>query len=312
MFGNGNGSFQEEIEVHFNDSSTPYNVAVSDFNNDNLSDIAITVKDYDNIVILLGNGDGTFKEHMTFSIDNDNNSMGPMVVNDFNSDGLMDIVVATNDADNLYVLLGNGNGTFGTQITYSTGHLNVPSWVADGDFNTDDLLDIVMVHRDLDNIDVFLGNGDGTFQVPRTLSTGDMTEPISIAVGDFDNDSLLDITFGMSMGKGVGVMLGNGDSTFKQPLLFVIEPGSALSQVIVSDFNNDHRLDIGFIDSMRSSVGVLIGNGDGTFKDEIISFTIVNHSPTWISVGDFNNDGLSDIVFSKQSINSIGILLNAC
>ncbi|CAF1149011.1 unnamed protein product [Rotaria sp. Silwood1] len=181
--------------------------------------------DYDNIVIILGNGDGTFKEPMTFSIDNDNNSMGPMVVNDFNSDGLMDIVVAKNDADNLYVLLGNGDGTFKIQITYSTGHLNVPTWIADGDFNTDGLLDIVMVRRDLDSIDILFGNGDGTLQVPRTLSTGDMTEPISIAIGDFDNDKRLDITFGMPMGKGVGVMLGNGDGTFKQPSMFVIEAG---------------------------------------------------------------------------------------
>jgi hypothetical protein len=79
---------------------------------------------------------------------------------DFNGDGNADLAIANLSSNNVSVLLGNGNGTFQTAVTYSTGAS--PTFVVVSDFNGDRKPDLAVVNGS--NISVLLGNGDGTFK----------------------------------------------------------------------------------------------------------------------------------------------------
>src|SRR6266849_3573134 len=156
--------------------------AVGDFNGDGIPDLATCgVGDSRSTVsILLGNGDGTFQTHNDF-----NTGSGPtgIAVGDFNGDGKLDIVTANYGIDlefsnTVSVLLGNGDGTFQRHVEYTAG--NFPKSVAIGDFNGDGKLDIVVANYEsnLKQVNVLLGNGDGTFGPPVAYGAGQL--PVSV------------------------------------------------------------------------------------------------------------------------------------
>ena len=82
------------------------------------------------------------------------------------------------------VLLGNGDGTFQSQVTYAVG--SQPSSLSTADFNGDGQADLVVSNLGGNNVSVLLGNGDGTFQPQVTYTTGNY--PVGVAVGDFNGD----------------------------------------------------------------------------------------------------------------------------
>jgi hypothetical protein len=184
-----------------------------------------------------------------------------LAVGDFNGDSRPDL------ATNQVIMLGNGDGTF--QAAHNTG---AGSSVV-GDFNGDGRLDLVTVDYDWNGgagtVSVLLGNGDGTFQAARKSPTGPY--PWSVAVGDFDGDSRLDLVTGGYDNNGgagtVSVLLGNGDGTFQAARNFPAEKGS--ESVAVSDVNGDGRLDAVVANHFQlpsSSVSVL--RNDGHWIDE--------------------------------------------
>ena len=79
------------------------------------------------------------------------------LVVDFNNDSRLDIVVANYWANNVGVFLGNGDGTFSSQVNYSTGSDSGPCAITSGDFNNDNRLDIVVANYWAYNIGIFLG-----------------------------------------------------------------------------------------------------------------------------------------------------------
>ena len=80
--------------------------------------------------------------------------------------------MANYGSDTVGVLLGYGNGSFSSMITYSTGYESFPIFVAVGDFNNDHALDIVAANFRTDNVAIFLGYGNGSFAQVVTYSTG--------------------------------------------------------------------------------------------------------------------------------------------
>ncbi|CAF4483257.1 unnamed protein product, partial [Rotaria sp. Silwood2] len=116
-----------------------------------------------------------------------------IAVGDFNDDKQVDIVVANSNTSNILIFLGNGNGSFTILQSYSTGQSSEPSAVAIADLNKDNQLDIVVTNSGTDNLLVFLGLGNGTFSNSRLYSLHYESHPASVAIGDFNNDTWLDI-----------------------------------------------------------------------------------------------------------------------
>src|SRR6266700_2147560 len=90
-----------------------------------------------------------------------------VAVGDFNGDGKLDLAAANYNSKSVAVLLGNGDGTFRTPLSFLVG--NAPAFVAVGDFNGDGKPDLVVANHNDNTISVELGNGDGTFQAGPTI-----------------------------------------------------------------------------------------------------------------------------------------------
>src|SRR5712672_1695219 len=183
LLGNDNRTFG--ISASYNTGNLPVFVAVGDFNGDGKLDLAVSDVMANTISILLGNGDGTFQSPVDYSA-------GPfpenILVADFNHDGKADLAVLDNNS-NVSIYLGNGDGTFKTKVDYPAGTANTA--LSTGDFNGDGIPDLAASDSLCPaspcpangSVNVFLGNGDGTFQSHLDFATGG--NPISVAAGEF-------------------------------------------------------------------------------------------------------------------------------
>jgi hypothetical protein len=199
----------------------PRPIATSDFNNDNYLDIAVGFFSSGTVGILLGYGNGSFDDMMTYPQEN-GSALTSLAVGDVNNDGKLDIVVADLGTNNMIILLGYGNGSFATSMTFSTGNNSLPSAIAIADFNKDDRLDVAVANFASDNVDIFLGYGNGSFTIFMTYSTGDGSSPFAITVSDFNKDDRLDIAVLNRDTYNFGILLGFGNGSFANQVTYVI------------------------------------------------------------------------------------------
>jgi hypothetical protein len=257
------GTFSNQQTYPTGIYSRPYSVVVNDFNNDNYFDIAVANYGTNNIGIFLGYGNGSFANQKLFSI----GSSHPLFIKsgDFNNDNRSDIAVANYGTNNIGVFLGYGNGSFQNQITSFTGYDSLLYSLAVGDFNEDNHLEIAIANYNIDNIGIFLGYGNGSFQSQNTYTTTYGSNPSSIAVGDFNDDNHLDIVVANNGTGNVGILLGCGNGMFAAQTTYLIKLNSHLQYITIGDFNKDGELDVAVVDSENDELYILLGSGNGTF-----------------------------------------------
>jgi FG-GAP-like repeat len=313
--GNGDGSFQTAVcqPAFSGQEESAVFIVAGDFNRDGKLDLAASNSGVSagSISVFLGNGDGTLQPPVNSSPGGN----GPFssAVGDFNQDGKLDLVVVTGDTpsatDFVSVLLGNGDGTFQTPVTYASG-LGIESLVV-GDFNRDGKLDVVVQPKTFDGnssstLYFLAGNGDGTFQSPVSAQTVGGDETISVAA-DFNGDGKLDLFLTNNASLTDDILLGNGDGTFQSPVGYPFTTAFSICNAgVVDDLNADGKLDLAFCSgdaTVAGSVGFHLGNGDGTFQAaaNILTFASPIPYPTSIVAGDFRGDGRVDLAISTRA-----------
>ena len=279
----------------------PQGMVVGDFNGDGIPDIATPYG------VDLGVGDGTFRSSSNgLLFPSTANFLTAIVDGDFTNDGHLDLVVGDYTSDTVYLLLGNGDGTFQTALPISVG--NFPAGdhlaaMAAGDFNGDGNLDLAVAFgdnggTDPGGIEVLLGNGNGTFGAPSFYAAGYVNIGDLVA-GQFSGDGHLDLAVtNFSVGT-VTVLMGNGDGTFGAPTSF--PAGADALSIAMGDFNGDGNLDLAVnsdtSDTADASIAILLGNGNGTFGAP--SFYAAGNGPQSVVAGDFNGDGKLDIAAAE-------------
>jgi hypothetical protein len=239
------------------------------------------------------------------------------VVADFNGDSKPDLAVE--GVFSLAILLGNGDGTFNA-ASGSPINLISPSQASDpiaaglalGDFNNDGKIDLAVLDSgySIDNVPLYLGNGDGTFTPSVDPGTTNATTGCSIASADFNHDGNLDLAVGNGVYAGVSILLGYGDAAFNLvPPPSTPAPAFPGCSIAVGDFNGDGILDMAVPDSTDNTVTIFLGNGDGTFTQANGSPISIPNGPNAIAVGDFNGDGKLDLAITNGSTNTVTILL---
>jgi len=325
LLGNGNGTFQAPASVVAAPAGTNVQeVAVGDFNGDGKLDLVVAYIDTTGATFIfgtsvaLGNGDGTFQAPVTSVVNNPqtNASTYMTLVADVNGDGIPDLVRAT--ALGVSVELGNGDGTFRLQFTYtppiSCRGLNCNPLALHsltlGDFHKNGKLDIVAT-IDPYYLVMLPGNGDGTFGAVSLIYGLDATTLDSVVTADFDNDGNLDLAVYYTSASApqppsaatqaaLSILRGNGNGTFQAPMTLGGLPESLdMSVLVPGDFNGDGHIDL----AVQNNV-ILIGNGSGPFSYSVIT------TPTFANVaGDFNGDGRLDLMAMDHLQSLLHVLL---
>jgi hypothetical protein len=191
-----------------------------------------------------------------------------------------------------------------------------------GDFNGDGFVDFTVVGFSCANgtgypansIAVYLGNGDGTFKPPTYYSVGSCPDQVAVARTRGANAAQDIIVID---NNNVWVLLGKGDGTFEDARLAGNFTNYSLTAVTVGDFNGDGKVDLavslfgGLVPAntgLYDAIGVLLGNGDGTFQAPLLSQSPADNNYD-IAVGDFNNDGKLDVL-TRPGLGQHGLYLS--
>ena len=287
FLGIGDGAFGSERDYAPNLDSLAVSgsIVVADFNNDHRLDIATT-----NGSLLLGNGDGTFQSAPAVSV----GGFGPIAIGDFTGDGLPDIA-GIFSGSSVSILLNQGNGKFTVGNSYGTAGFSGSGslQVLTADFNGDGKLDLAIAgsasSNNSWNLNVLLGNGDGTFGSPLVVAEGS-GNPSQMVVADFNGDGKADLGVMDQSTGSLLILLGNGDGTFSSPVGYFASSGAMF--LATADFDGDGHVDVAA--SGGANIAILLGKGDGTFAPA----TFISAGPGALSVGDVNGDGKPDLVAS--------------
>jgi len=243
-----------------------------------------------------------------------------VAIADVNEDGRPDIIATNQEMygreSSVSILLGNGDGTFQTGTVYDSGGVSAYS-LAVADINHDGHLDLLIANGCASGANcsadgvlaVLLGNGDGTFQSAKGYDTGgsDLYHAV-VAVADLNGDGNLDAVIahgcgGITCSDGtVSALLGDGTGAFGAATTYA-SGGAGASSVAIADINGDHKPDLltanwcasvcGTSTPTEGSVGVLLGNGDGTFQSAV-PYPSGGNGTRSIATADMNGDGKID------------------
>ena len=314
----GDGSFYPGVSYGASDRMGY--VAVADFNGDGKLDIAATDSQGGVVQIFLGNGDGTFSIGGTYPTDA---GEGPypqnVVTGDFNHDGVIDLAIANEDTGSVGVLLGVGDGTFATAVSYALEGYS-PQTITAADLNGDGFVDLaVTAYTDgPPAVGILLANNDksGTFQAPTYYNVDG--EPDFVTFGDLNKDGNVDMAVTLYEGNiypgTVEIALGNGDGTFKTGVDYASSAfGAGLSytepaDIQMTDWNGDGNLDLVYVNSEVGTLAIMLGNGDGTVSAPV-EFPVTEYA--WgMALADVNNDGAVDVLVGNDESGGFSVLLN--
>jgi uncharacterized repeat protein (TIGR01451 family) len=305
LLNDGHGGFLPAAQ--YDAGSTTWALAVGDFNGDGKLDLVTSM------AILLGNGDGSFQPPIDYWSP-PGSVAGFLAVSDFNGDGKLDLAVSSYEMGSLFILIGNGDGTFQTTLENTlSGH---PSALAVADFDQDGKPDLAVGNAvgisPSGHVSILLGNGDGTFRAGVERAA----DPQVVATGDFNGDGNPDL-FMFAASSGKSILLGKGNGDFQAPVPIAALIGGDLTSLVVGDLNGDGSDDLATADVLFNAVHVYLANGDGTFRPAV-SYA-AGDGPWSLAVGDFDGDGQPDVAVANSGsasapnlgFSSVSILLGS-
>ncbi len=317
LLGDAGGSFTAAPSVLVGDF--PDSVAVGDFNRDGDPDLAVANASSGTVSVLLGGAGGTFTAAASVPA---GSFPASVAVGDFNQDGDPDLAVADKLSGVILVLRGGGSGSFTAATIIASGsHLPAsdrgPTSVAVGNFNDDQDPDLAVANQYSGEISVLLGAAGTDFTGPAIVASGTdpvdpVSDPVSVALGDFNQDSDPDLAVAEYSPGQVRVLLGGAGGSFTTSTKVPPEnqADGGLSSVAVGDFNRDGDPDLAAANQFSGSVEVLLGGVAGSFGGPTNFPT--GSSLTSVAVDDFNGDGKPDLAVANTTFfnDNVAVLLN--
>lgn len=343
--GHGDGTFAAPNHfaipgpvVYTSDNLGAISLQAKDYDRDGMIDLLVSETKGKRLLFYKGNGDGTFRDARQQATGTD---IAGYRVADLNGNGILDLIAIRADGAAFGVLLGNGDGTFQpyTEFTTHTGY-TVNHNFALGDLNGDGFVDFVSGNHPAQMLNVYLGNGDGTLTHGVDLfsrgvfstnpSSGDWA--MALVIGDFTGNGHADIAYttyasgGSGKGYGGGIALYEGDGSGTSfhwstavDVAMSMAPMNIQGEAQPYDINGDGHLDLVFTGpgewgNFAPGVNVAINNGTGKFTSTFwIDSNMGTHprpsnlnNGLGVLVGDFNNDGMLDLLTARNGRQHIG------
>jgi hypothetical protein len=271
-------------------------VLLGDFTGDYNTDLQVTTTT--GIYRLTGNGDGTLGAPIPMG---GTGSPGALLSDDFNGDGRADTAVISTGINGCVSITLGGTSSWSACIPVG----QFPTGLAAGDVNGDLRDDLVVAVSGDAQLQVLLGNGDGTFQAPAPTAVG--LPSSEVALGDVDGDHDVDaVTTGDDK---IRVLFNDGKGGFDGAIEYVARLYS-VSNLQVVDLDQDGARDIVGTRRLANQLVVRRNLGDGTFGEEL-SY-VVGTDPYGLNVGDFDIDGDKDVAVTARSGSGITLLALGC
>jgi hypothetical protein len=323
LISNGDGTFKApvnySITANFLSGGT-----LADMDGDGILDlVAVDSATPGNLWVVQGMGGGIFSSTPTSSA-----LSGPVgydvVFADLNGDGLLDITANDSTSGVQTVFLATAPGVFAPGATFDTADgVHDACSTTVGDLNGDGFPEIVNANCGDNNITIFVNDEHGSFPLGGTYyvpgvaagaggiaASNAFLNPIGVTVADLNGDGFGDVISTNNAGGDVTVLLSNGDGTVQTPTFGFTTGGHLSVEAMVADLNGDGLADIIVPDGEYSLV-YMKGYGDGTFRAAMDYYTPAsdNGEPFGfdIATGDFNGDGLPDVVVGNQLDAAVGI-----
>ncbi|MGI9015141.1 MAG: FG-GAP repeat domain-containing protein [Phycisphaerales bacterium] len=300
--GNGDGTYTPGLLIVLPNSSSPAELAAADFDNDSDDDFVVVLEDFNQVMTITNNGNGSFTLGATAPIGS--NARG-LDMADYDNDGDVDLVIANRDSNTATVLTNAGNGTF-TSTTLAAGV--EPRAAAFIDINSDGRGDVAISNHDSRSISLYTNSGGSAFTLSGTLAMQSPFRPEGLRGGDLNNDGMDDLAVAAE-GNGVNVAfvyLNQGGSL--GPAAQYNTNGVDTSGMLIADLDCDDALDLITLNDSSSNVSLLRNNGNGTFAPG--QTLAIASEPGQGVAADLDGDGDVDLAVTNKLANSFSVLLN--
>ncbi|MGA2498856.1 MAG: VCBS repeat-containing protein, partial [Tepidisphaeraceae bacterium] len=304
----GNTSFQRAKRTATGGLGS-VDLALGDVNGDGKLDVVVANSISGTVSVLFGNGNGTFAAPRIYKAFKNPTAIR---LGDVNGDGKLDIIVTNTATHKMTYLLNKGNGTFGALKSFEIPGVS-PIAFDMADLNGDGKLDIVVVNNTKSlSLDVLFGNGNGGFKMSQRLRVG--LPATSVKIADVDNDGKLDIVASNATSKFVSVLQGKGAGLFYfRTRINYIGDNLQGQAITTADLNSDGYQDLIIANAKGDTLGVMLGNGNGTFQT-MTTFQmgkLISGQAHAIATADFNNDGLTDIAVANAGTDDVSVFFNS-
>jgi len=310
LLGDGSGNFSAPRS--FVSDQEPQIVAATDVSSDGIPDLIALNKHTQgstaNAVVLLGQGDGTFRGVENVASDANPNAVAAA---DTDNQGVPDLIVthpsgAAQSTSLVEVHRAIPGGGFAPPLELQS-HGDAAA-VGAGDFNADGRLDLAVVNRQTDDVSVFLGQRNGFSATPQqNAAVGQGAS--AVVVGDWNGDGRADLAVTRAMPSPtpgvVSILLAGSNGSLGAPVNLGVQDNPAA--VDAGDFNKDGDLDLVVANSTSGTVSILLGTGNGTFQTATTLPTLLPNVVA-LSVGDLDDDGFDDIALA-QAGNQMQVLV---
>ena len=273
-------------------------ITAADFNGDGRPDVAVVTRSQ-SLRVMLNNGSGGFTSAGSFPITSlaaGVYSLG-ITSGDFNGDGRIDLATSNFNDSTVSVLMGNGDGTFASQVLLSLPSNSLPWEIVAADITGDGRLDLVTANVVGRSVSVFVNNGSGVFSTRVDTPTGANTNPRGLTARDLDGDGDLDVAVTCNASAQLKILRNNGGTLSVSSTIAV---GQLPESVVALDVDQDGDLDLAVSNLSNRTISILQNDGTGTY-------TATSTLPLQIgfvydlATGDFNKDGIPDLAVGNSN-----------